>query len=96
MLTTVKAFCRNPRHKRPPVVGWYRFSAPDNVWERTDDGGSDRDIWPVPQPDGTLMIEARPTFTCPCGRTNGNGYKLDTIEKMIHDAAATGERLWVL
>lgn len=103
MSTVVNAFCRNPRHKRPFAVGKYTFSAPDNVWVRTDDGGSDRDMWPVTDgagnvvtDDGNMFWEPRPTFMCPCGRTNGNGYRQETIQRMVNEAVVSGERLWVL
>lgn len=94
MQTGVKAFCRNPRHKRPPVVGRYAFSAPDDVWERADDGGTDHDMWPRLQSDGTRVWEPRPTFTCPCGRETE--YNHDKIQSMIREAVTTGDRLWVL
>lgn len=93
MSAVVKAFCKNPEHKRPPVLARYAWSESDAVWERVDQHVSDRDFWFERADDGSLMTSPRPKFPCPCGRAAV--YDHDTIQGMIAEATASGERLWV-
>lgn len=93
MQAVVKAFCKNPEHKRPPVLARYAWSELEAVWERVDQHGSDRDMWFSTSADGALEMYPRPEFPCPCGRAEV--YDHDTIQGMIAEATASGERLWV-
>lgn len=84
--------CGSPVHdKRPPRLARYAFSAPDNVWERSDKHGSDREFYIRKTAEGTLQSYPRPEFPCPCGRHQV--YDFDTIQSMLHRAAAEGKPL---
>lgn len=93
MQAIVKAFCKNPDHKTPPVLARYTWSDAEAVYERVDRHGSDREFFFQKSDDGTLMMSPRPEFQCPCGRAGV--YDHDTIQSMIREAVAADKRLWV-
>ena len=87
----ITVVCGGAAHtKRPPRLARYAFSAPDNVWERVDRHGSDREFYIRKTAEG-LQSYPRPEFPCPCGRREV--YDHDTIQSMLHRAAIEGKLL---
>lgn len=92
MSEQVKVVCRGTAQSGPHRerrLARYEWSASDDVWERVDQHGSDRDWYLGRDETGALVGYPTPRFKCPCGRDEQPRH--EDLQERLRLAQATGK-----